>query len=343
MNVAVVGASGYIGETLVKLLARHPRARLRTVTSRSRAGQPVSKVIPGMRGILDELRFEHSDASALAARSDIDCVFLSVPHGTAAQYARTLVESGKKVIDISADFRTSDPERYAFFYGMAHADASLLQQAVYAMPEIAAEGWLQKPLFACPGCYPTSIILPLYPLLREGVIAGGQIVACSYSGVSGAGKKASEAFSFCEVDESSKAYGIPRHRHLSEIEEQLGRAKGSEVRIQFTPHLAPMKQGILSTIVVPAGDATLEQLYGTWQEAYQNRPFVCVLPPEERPETKFVVRSNRIDMSAVKDGRTGNFVITSAIDNLYKGAAGQMIQAMNLWKGWEETEGLLHG
>lgn len=343
MNTAIVGASGYIGETLVKLLSSHPKARLTTVTSRSKVGQPVSSVIPAMRGRLDRLQFELSDSQALAAREDIDCVFLSVPHGAAAEYARPLVEAGKKVIDVSADFRVSDPAIYEEHYGRPHPDPELLPQCQYVLPEIAPDGWEAKALFACPGCYPTSILIPLFPLLKAGIIGKEHIVANAYSGASGAGRKIDEAFLFCEINESAKAYGIPKHRHLSEIEEQLGRAGQGQVAIQFNPHLAPMHCGIATTITVPAGESSIEDLYQGWEESYADRPFVYLLPPHQRPETRHTAGSNRIDMSAVKDFRTGNFVITVAEDNLIKGASGQAVQIMNLWKGWEETEGLIHG
>ena len=343
MNTAIVGASGYGGEILVKLLAGHPKANLVSVTSRSQAGRPVSAVIPELRGVLDDLLFEHSDPQAIAARDDIDCVFLAVPHGTAAKYARVLVDAGKQVIDASADFRIANPAVYEAFYGQPHPDVALLEVASYVLPEIAEDGWQSKKLFACPGCYPTSILTPLFPLLKVGVIGKEHIVANAYSGTSGAGKQAKEAFSYCEVNESAKAYGIPKHRHLSEIEEQLGLAGQGEGIIQFNPHLAPMNRGIATTITVPAGDSSIEQLYATWEAAYADRPFVYILPTDTRPETKYTIGTNRIDMSAVKDPRTGNFVITSAEDNLMKGLAGQAVQIMNLWQGWDETEGLNHG
>lgn len=342
MNTAIVGASGYGGEILVKLLAAHPKANLVAVTSRSETGKSVSSVMPELRGVRDGLKFEPSDPHSLAARTDIDCVFLAVPHGVAAEYAGIIVKSGKKVIDCSADFRISDPVVYEAYYGKPHPDRELLKESHYVLPEIAENGWTSKKLFACPGCYPTSILVPLYPLMKEGVIGTKHIVANSFSGTSGAGKQSSQTFSYCEVNENAKAYSIPRHRHLSEIEEQLGNACQKEVVIQFNPHLAPMNRGIATTITVPAGESTIEQLYEIWEDRYAGRPFVYILPSDTRPETKYTIGTNRIDISAIKDARTGNFVITSAEDNLMKGLAGQAVQIMNLWQGWDETTGLLH-
>lgn len=343
MNIAIVGASGYSGEVLVKLLAGHPAVTLKAVTSRSKCGQAVSSVIPQLRGVLDDLLFEDSDPQALAARDDLDCFILALPHGAAATFARPLVDAGKKVIDLSADFRLEDPAVYEEYYGAAHPDVALLEDAVYLLPELAEPGSEKTQLIACPGCYPTSIITPLFPLLKDGIIGTEHIVANSLSGVSGAGKKASEDFIYCERNESAKAYGLPKHRHLSEIEEQLGKAGQGNVIIQFNPHLAPMSRGIASTITVPSGGSSIEALYVSWNKVYAKRPFVCVLPSGQTPDTKYVVGTNRVDISAVKDERTGNFVITSAEDNLMKGASGQAVQIMNLWLGLEETTGLLNG
>ncbi len=342
MNTAIVGASGYGGEVLVKLLAAHPKANLVAVTSRSEVGKSVSEVMPELRGSLDDLVFSSSDPETLAVREDIECAFLAVPHGAAATFAAPLVASGKKVIDCSADFRIANPATYEEFYGQAHPDPDLLQHATYVLPEIAEPGWESKKLFACPGCYPTSILVPLFPLIQNKVIGVDHIVANSFSGTSGAGKQSKLAFSYCEVNESAKAYGIPKHRHLSEIEEQLGRAGQGEVIIQFNPHLAPMNRGIITTITAPAGDSTTEDLYAAWNEVYADRPFVHILDSDTRPESKYTVGTNRVDISAIKDSRTGNFVITSAEDNLMKGLAGQAVQIMNLWQGWDETEGLTH-
>jgi N-acetyl-gamma-glutamyl-phosphate reductase len=342
MNTAIVGASGYGGEILVKLLAAHPKANLVAITSRSEAGKPVSQIMPQLRGSQDGLVFEKSDPEAIANREDIDCVFLAVPHGVAAEYAGPIVRSGKQVIDCSADFRISDPAIYEEYYGQPHPDTVTLSQAEYVLPEIAKDGWKEKPVFACPGCYPTSILVPLYPLISEGIIGTSGIVANSFSGVSGAGKQSKAAFSYCEVNESAKAYGIPKHRHLSEIEEQLGKAGQGEVVLQFNPHLAPMNRGIITTITVPSSGTSIEDLYKVWEIWFGNRPFVHILPADTRPESKYTIDTNRIDISAIKDERTGNFVITSAEDNLMKGLAGQAVQIMNLWQGWDETEGLIH-
>ena len=343
MNTAIVGASGYGGEVLVKLLAAHPKVDLVAITSRSEAGKPVSQVMPQLRGSLDGLRFEKSDPEAMAARDDIECVFLVVPHGVAAEYAGPIARSGKQVIDCSADFRISDPAIYEEYYGRPHPDTDVLSRAVYVLPEIAKDGWTDASVFACPGCYPTSILVPLFPLIRAKIVGTSGIVANSFSGVSGAGKQSNEAFAYCEVNGSAKAYGIPKHRHLSEIEEQLGRAGQGEVVLQFNPHLAPMNRGIITTITVPSLGASIDDLYSSWEDWYCKRPFVHILPADTRPESKYTIDTNRIDISAIKDERTGNFVITSAEDNLMKGLAGQAVQIMNLWQGWDETEGLTHG
>lgn len=340
MKVGIVGASGYTGEALVKLLLGHPRAELSAVTSRTHAGKALSQVIPAVRGADRGLVFSASDAQALAA-ADIPLFFLALPHGAAAEYARVLVGAGKKVIDLSADFRVADLATYERYYGKHHAP-ELLAQARYVLPELTAPSWkAEARIAAAPGCYPTSILIPLAPLLRDGVVSREHIVANSFSGVSGAGRKLEEAYLFVERAESAKAYGLLKHRHLSEIEEQLALHSGSRTPIQFNPHLAPMRYGIATTITVPAAPgASLESLYGSWRAAYGSSPFVQVLPSGETPDTASVVGTNRVDISAVHDPRTGNFVLTSAIDNVVKGAAGQAVQIMNLWFGFGETAGL---
>ncbi len=339
MKVGIIGASGYSGETLVKLLLAHPRVTLSAVTSRTHAGKALSQVIPALRGVDRGLRFVDSDAAALAA-GDIDLFFLALPHGAAADYAKVLVPAGKRVIDLSADFRIADLNTYEKYYGKHHAP-ELLPSARFVLPELTPPAWKSEvKLVAAPGCYPTSILLPLIPLVRDGIVSREHIVVNSFSGVSGAGKKAEEAYLFCERAESAKAYGLVKHRHLAEVEEQLAIRTGAPVVIQFNPHLAPMRRGIATTITVPAANPSIEALYASWKSTYADRPFVQILASGETPDTAYVVGTNRLDMSAVYDARTKNFVITSAEDNLVKGASGQAVQIMNLWLGFEEGAGL---
>jgi N-acetyl-gamma-glutamyl-phosphate reductase len=341
MKVGIIGASGYSGEVLVKLLLGHPRVTLAAVTSRTHAGKPLAAVIPSVRGADRGLTFSDSDAAALAA-SDIELFFLALPHGAAATYAKVLVAAGKRVIDLSADFRIADLATYQKYYGEHHAP-ELLAAARFVLPELTPPGWKSEAkLVAAPGCYPTSILVPLWPLLKAGVVSREHIVANSYSGVSGAGKKAEEMYLFVERAESIKAYGLMKHRHLAEIEEQLSLHSGAKTIIQFNPHLAPMRRGIATTITVPATPgADIEKLYAAWRAAYTGRPFVQILATGETPDTAHTLGTNRIDMSAVHDPRTNNFVITSAEDNLVKGASGQAVQIMNLWCGFDETAGLV--
>jgi len=342
MNVGIVGASGYSGEVLVKLLLGHPQVKLTAVTSRQHAGKPVSALIPSLRGTAaDQLKFIDSDAKALAARSDIDLWFLALPHGAAADFAKALVPAGRKVIDLSADFRVADLATYEKYYGAHHAP-ELLPSARFVLPELTDPKWkTELKLAAAPGCYPTSTLVPLTPLLKAGVISREHIVVNSFSGVSGAGKKLEETYLYVERTESAKAYGLTKHRHLAEIEEQLSAAAGARIVLQFNPHLAPMRRGIATTITVPAAKgASIDSLYAAWRTAYAGRPFVAILPSGETPDTAHTVGTNRIDISAVLDARTGNFVITSALDNLVKGASGQAVQIMNLWLGLPESAGL---
>lgn len=342
MNVGVVGASGYSGEVLVKLLLGHPQVKLTAVTSRQHAGKSVAGLIPALRGTAaEQLKFSDSVPAALAARTDIALWFLALPHGTAADFARALVPTGVKVIDLSADFRIADLATFEKYYGAHHAPA-LLPSARFVLPELTDPKWKTEiKIAAAPGCYPTSTLVPLAPLLQAGVVAREHIVVNSFSGVSGAGKKAEEQYLFAERAESAKAYGLTQHRHLAEIEEQLSAAAGAKIVVQFNPHLAPMRRGIATTITVPAAKgATIDSLYAAWRAAYAGRPFVALLPSGETPDTAHVTGTNRVDISAVHDARTGNFVITSALDNLVKGASGQAVQIMNLWLGLPEATGL---
>lgn len=342
-KVGIVGASGYTGEELVRVLARHPHVQLAAVCSRTLAGKAVADEIPRLRGIVDAGLLFSASSPAECAASDVAVWFLALPHGVAAEYAQPLIAAGKRVLDLSADFRLRDLGLYKKYYGHDHPAPALAAAARYVVPELQLDDtWKQAPLIACPGCYPTSIQVPLVPLLRAGLVKPepGRLIINSYSGVSGAGKKADIGYLFCERDSSIKAYGIPGHRHIAEIEEQFSIAVGQPVVVQFNPHLAPMHRGIATTIVVPAVGVTAAQVEAVWQQAYAGRPFVSVLKSGDFPDTAHVANTNRVAMSVVADVRTGNLIITSVIDNLLKGAGGQAVQALNLLMGWSETAGL---
>ena len=341
MKAAIVGASGYSGRELVSLLVNHPLVTLDLVTSRSLEGQTVESHIPRLRGKCSQLKFANPSIEELANSSDCDLFFLALPHGTASSYALPLLENGKKVIDLSADFRLNSASLYEEFYDSPHPSPQWLEKAIYGLPEIHSISWDQSNLIASPGCYPTSLIIPLFPLLQNRLINQDGIVANSMSGISGAGRNASERLLFCERNESACAYGLPKHRHLSEIEEQLSIANKEQVTLSFHPHLAPMNRGICSTIsVLSNGSLDRDSIVDCWTEFYKNRKFVHILNNGEFPDVKDVVGTNRIDLAVNLDERTNRYVICSAEDNLLKGAGGQAVQAMNICLGFDEGEGL---
>ena len=340
-KIGIVGASGYAGIEIVKLIARHPNVELGCVTSRSLAGTPVVENMPALRHLLPaDLCFEQSTPEGCAAKQDISVWFLALPHGAAAEYARALIAAGKKVLDLSADFRLHSLEIYKEYYKQEHNAPELLKLGKYVIAELFPVSKDDK-LIACAGCYPTSILLPLIPLMRERAVLTDHIVIDSYSGVSGAGKKSDLAYAYCERNESAKAYGLPKHRHNSEIEEEISIAAGENVIVQFNPHLAPMSRGISTTITIPAKFEGVEKVYEIWNKYYADRPFVKILKSGVFPDTLHVNGTNRCDISAVFDPRTKNLVICSVIDNIVKGASGQAVQIMNLMLGFDETAGLL--
>ena len=340
-RVGIIGASGYSGETLVGILLSHPEVELACVSSRSLAGMPLGEAIPRIRGRDGGLVFSQSDPATLAARDDIDTWFLALPHGVAAEFARPLVEAGREVIDLSADFRLRDPDLYESYYGNPHPDRELLKHARYVLPDWhPLDEWTDAPLLASPGCYPTSILLPLLPLAAAGT-AIEDIVAVSYSSVSGAGKKVDAQYLFCERNESLRGYGLPRHRHLSEIEEQLAFAAGRELLVTFCPHLAPINRGIHTTLTLRAPGLDADAVRACWQQTYIGRPFVSILPAGSFPDTAHTAGTNRIDIAAFDDPRTGRLILTAAEDNVVKGAGGQAVQAFNLRHGFPETAGLV--
>jgi N-acetyl-gamma-glutamyl-phosphate reductase len=340
-KIAIVGATGYSGEELIRLLQRHPGVELACVTSRQYAGKALGAVYPKFQGLkYDALAFSASDPVAVVA-SGARVVFLALPHGLAAGVARPLLDAGLRVIDLSADFRIKDQAAYKEFYGQDHPAPELLSQSVYGLPELHRGKIAGANLVASPGCYPTSIILPLVPLLKAGLVDPESIIVSSMSGVSGAGRKVDADYLFVECNESVRPYAVPRHRHLPEIEQELGYASGGEVIINFTPHLIPVNRGILSTIyVAPAKGATPQKISEAMGQSYKNEPFIRLLGEELYPDIKNVAYTNFIDIAWRHDPRTGRFIVMSAIDNLIKGASGQAVQSMNLMCGLPETLGL---
>lgn len=349
-RIGIVGASGYSGEELVYRMLTHPHAQLTAVTSRQYAGQTVAQIFPkfSQYARARELRFSDPNTELLAKQCDI--VFLALPHGVAAEFAVPLNNAGVRVIDLSADFRLRSAEVYKEFYAHEHPAPELLAKSVYGLPEIYRDQIKDALLVASPGCYPTSIIVPLAPLLRAKLIKPESIIADSLSGVSGAGRKAELDYLFVECNESVRPYGVPKHRHLSEIEQELSFAAGEPLKIQFTPHLIPVNRGILTTIyAAPAlrfGNAEelgalAKQIEETYRAAYTHEPFVRLLEGKALPDTKNVVGTNMIEFAWRLDPRTGRLIIMSAEDNIVKGASGQAVQSLNILCGWPETAGLL--
>jgi N-acetyl-gamma-glutamyl-phosphate reductase len=342
-KVVIIGASGYSGEELVRLLLHHPHVELVAVTSRQNAGQTLAQVFPKFASHPKSktLRFTEPNAGLLAKQADI--VFLALPHGVAAEYAVPLLNAGCVVIDLSADFRLKSAKIYKEFYAHDHPAPDLLKKSIYGLPEIYREQIKQASLIAAPGCYPTSILLPLIPLLKAGLIGSAGIIADSLSGVSGAGRKAEADYLFCECNESVRPYAVPKHRHLSEIEEQLSLAAGTKTTIQFTPHLVPVNRGILTTLyLTPVGKSTAaEKISACYARAYGDEPFVRLLNGKNLPDTKNVIGTNVIEIAWRLDPRTGRLIVMSAEDNLVKGASGQAVQNMNILCGFPETAGLV--
>jgi N-acetyl-gamma-glutamyl-phosphate reductase len=341
-KIAIIGASGYSGEVLVQLLLNHPYAELVAVTSRQNAGQTLAQVFPKFASHPKSklLRFVEPDVKPLAKQADV--VFLALPHGVAAEYAVPLLNASVCVIDLSADFRLKNASTYSEFYAHDHPAPDLLKKSVYGLPEIYRNEIKKSLLIASPGCYPTSILLPVIPLLKAGLIKSAGIIADSLSGVSGAGRKAETDYLFCECNESVRPYGVPKHRHLSEIEEQLSLAADRKVTIQFTPHLIPINRGILTTLYLePTGKLTEDKISACFKKFYGNEPFVRLLEGKALPDTKNVAGTNVIEIAWRLDPRTGRLIVMSAEDNLVKGAGGQAVQSMNIMCGWPETAGLV--
>ena len=335
-TAAIVGASGYSGLDLTRLLSRHPRVRLTAVTSDRWAGEKVSARLPleGEIGALAYLPLSESHAV------DAEVAFLATPAEVSLELAPRLLARGLQVVDLSGAFRLLDPAAYPTWYNFQHTAVPLLAEARYGLPELAREQLRGAKLVTNPGCYATSIALAVAPLLKSGLCRAEGVTVTGLSGVSGAGRKASEDYSFCEVDEDLRAYRIGKHQHVPEIEQTVARYAGKCGPISFTPVLIPMRRGILSSCVLQAAPGvTAAALSEALARAYAGEPFVKALPPD-KVAVKDVVRTNRCHVGVALDARAGVAVAVSAIDNLVKGAAGQAVQALNAARGWPEVEGL---
>jgi N-acetyl-gamma-glutamyl-phosphate reductase len=334
LNVAIVGATGYTGLELARILLQHPEAKISALTSERSAGEIFSKVFPAFQGKLD-LKLESLNPNSIAERADL--IFLGLPHHEAMEAAKAFREKKKVVIDLSADFRLHESAVYEKWYG-PHVAKDLLKEAVYGLPELYREKIRKADLIANPGCYPTSNILGLAPLLKAKALHLDSIHCDSKSGTSGAGRNAKTDSLFCEVNESIKAYGVGNHRHTPEIEQELGALAGEPVAISFMAHLIPMDRGILSTIYAkPREKMSGEKLHALFTDFYRDEPFVKVRPLGDFPATRDVRFTNDCHLGLHYDARTDRIVVVSVIDNLTKGASGQAVQNMNLRFGFAET------
>jgi N-acetyl-gamma-glutamyl-phosphate reductase len=356
LRIAILGASGYTGIELLRLLLQHPAADIVALTADKQAGKKIDDVYPHLRSnfahgelvepwgttpILrqaqDEQRFVLKKIEEIDWEN-IDVVFCCLPHGTTQEVIADL-PAHLTVFDLSADFRLRDPDQYLKWYGHAHQALNLQKEAIYGLPEIYAAQIKKARLIACPGCYPTSAILPLYPLLKENLIDSSSIIVDAKSGVSGAGRTLKESSLYTEVAEGIMAYGVANHRHAPEIEQELSAAGGKGIQVTFTPHLMPMNRGILSTIYVKSKMAA-DKIHEKLQSFYAAAPFVKILPLGQVPATRDVRFTNFCHIGVVADRVPGQIILVSVIDNLVKGASGQAVQCFNLRFGFAENTGL---
>ena len=339
LTVGIIGASGYTGAELARILCNHPEVRLGVATSRQYAGRPLAEIFPSLRARVDII-CEDLCLAELCTKADL--FFTAVPHKTAMDLVPQLLAAGKRVVDLSADFRLRDVSVYEQWY-QAHSSSELLREAVYGLPELYRDQIAGSNLIANPGCYPTSIILGLAPLLKAGAIDVSSIIADSKSGTSGAGRTAQTGSLFCEVHDGFRAYKVGRaHRHTPEIEQELSVLAAEPLHISFTPHLLPISRGILSTIYAslnPGFDR--QRIDALYDDQYRNEAFIRLLAEDSFPATQYVRGSNFCDISYKIDPLTNRIIVLSAIDNIGKGASGQAVQNMNAMCGFAETTGLL--
>ncbi|MBO5484782.1 MAG: N-acetyl-gamma-glutamyl-phosphate reductase [Lachnospiraceae bacterium] len=338
IKVGIIGSTGYAGQELVRILLRHPEAKIVWYGSRSYIDKKYSEVFGNMFQLVEDV-CKGEDMDELA--SQVDVIFTATPQGLCGSLVREEILSKVKIIDLSADFRIKDVAKYEKWYGITHQSPAFVEEAVYGLCEINREDVKKARLIANPGCFPTCSILSVYPLAKEGLIDMSTVIVDAKSGTSGAGRGAKVANLYCEVNESIKAYGVTTHRHTPEIEDQLSYASGEEVMINFTPHLVPMNRGILVTAYATLKKkVSYEEVKAVYDKYYQNEYFVRVLEKDVCPETRWVEGSNFADVNFRIDERTNRIIMMGAIDNVVKGAAGQAVQNMNLMFGLEENTGL---
>ncbi|MEO5656885.1 MAG: N-acetyl-gamma-glutamyl-phosphate reductase [Nitrospiria bacterium] len=339
VRVAVVGATGYTGGELLRLLSGHPGFSITAVTSEQSAGKALAESFPSLARIID-LPLVAFDAEKIAERSD--AVFVALPAGTAMQAVAALSALGRRVVDLSPDYRLADPEVYREWYGMPHRHHALLAKAVYGLPELHRRRIAKARVVGNPGCYPTGALLALAPLVKKGLLRpGASVIIDAKSGLSGAGRGATLPYHFSEANEGLMAYKVGRHRHQPEIAQELGRLRDGAPGIIFTPHLVPMTRGIFCTIYAETPGLTPQRAIALYRTFYRDAPFVRILEHGESPQTKAVWGSNFCDIGLAVDPEAERVVLMAAIDNLVKGAAGQAVQNMNLMYGYPETMGLM--
>lgn len=339
IRAGIIGASGYTGQELIRILSRHPETELVKATSRSLAGTSVAQEY-GNLGRVTDLVF--SNPPLEEAAQDCDVLFLCLPHGEASSKVSSRVLERTVIIDLGADYRLKDRGVYEAWYKTVHETPELLEKSVYGLPELHKDSIAAAQLIANPGCYTTCAILSLAPLMKYGLIDPASVIIDAKSGVSGAGRTAKTAMMFCECNESIKPYGVTTHRHTPEIEQELSLLAGTGVTVSFTPHLIPMNRGILTTsYAAPVSGETPESIRGIYEEFFSDAPFVRILSEGVWPETRWTAGSNFCDISAAVDQRTGRVIVMAAIDNLVKGASGQAVQNMNIRFGLDQSAGLL--
>jgi len=342
IKAGLIGITGYTGMELIRILASHPQIELVYASSRAEHGKTISELYPFFKGLQGgELKISMPDAAVAASLCDL--VFLAVPHSKAMVYASSLYEKNIRVIDLSADFRIHDFQIYEQWYDVKHSCKELLDKAVYGLPELYAKDISKARLVANPGCYPSSVILGLYPALKNNLIKPENIVIDSKSGTTGAGRKAAVATLFCEVHDSFRAYGLGKHRHTPEIEQELSLIAKQDIIVSFNTHLLPISRGILSTIYTNLQDAdlSLDDVHAIYTDTWSDCPWVRVLPKNSLPETRYVRGTMFCDIGLAVDHRTNRLIIVVAIDNLCRGASGQAVANANLMFGLPLTEGLM--